>query len=101
MEKTVARICHAEKPVRSLIGKVDKRLQRFIRSAKHVQRSLVVDIDKLIKKLRENVFSYQERRSYRHSKGFERDALADLNMSKCYTWINDHKNKFSSGVKAR
>lgn len=56
-EKTVARICHAEKPV-SLIGKVGKRLQRFIRSAKHVQRSPVVDIDELVKKLMESVFSY-------------------------------------------
>jgi hypothetical protein len=61
-----------------------------------------VDLDELVKKLVENgVFSYQEGRSYRHFKGFERDALANLNMSKCYTWINDHKNKFSSGVKAR
>lgn len=55
----------------------------------------------MVKKQVENsVFSYQEGRSYRHFKGFERDALANLNMSKCYTWINDHKNKFSSGVKA-
>ena len=39
-EKAVTRICRAEKPVRGLIGKVDKSLQRFIRSGKHVQRSL-------------------------------------------------------------
>lgn len=40
-EKAVTRICRAEKPVRGLIGKVDKSLQRFIRSGKHVQRSLM------------------------------------------------------------
>ena len=63
-EKAVTRICPAEKPVRGLIGKVDRSLQRFIRSGKHVQRSPVVDIDELIKKLMENdVFSYQEGRS--------------------------------------
>ena len=47
------------------------------------------------------MFSVIKRDEVRHFKGFERDALGDLNMSKCYTWINDHKNKFSSGVKAR
>lgn len=101
-EKAVTRISQAEKPVKGVIGKVDKLLLRSIRSGKHVQRFPVVDLDELVKKLVENgVFNYQEGRSYRHFKGFERDALANLNMSKCYTWINDHKNKFSSGVKAR
>ena len=101
-EKAVTRICQAEKPVKAVIGKVDKILQRSIRSGKHVQHFPVVDLDELVKKLVENgVFSYKEGRSYRHFKGFERDVLANLDMSKCYTWINDHKNKFSSGVKAR
>ena len=101
-EKAVTRICQAEKPIKAVIGMVDKILQRSIRSGKHVQHFPVVDQDELVKKLVENgVFSYKEGRSYRHLKGFERDVLANLDMSKCYTWINDHKNKFSSGVKAR
>lgn len=101
-EKAVTRICQAEKPVKAVIGKVDQLLQRFIRSGRHVQRFPVVDLDELVKKLSENgVYMYQEGRSYRHFKGFERDALVNFDMSKCYTWINDHKKKLSSGVKAR
>ena len=101
-EKAVSRICHAEKPVRNISGKVDRLLQRFIRSGKHIQRFPVVDLDVLLKKLNESeVFKYQEGRSYRHFKGFERDALVNLDMSKMYAWLNDHKKKFSSGVKAR
>jgi len=95
-EKAGTRISQAEKSVKGVIGKVDKLLQHFIRSGKHVQRFPVVDLNELVKKLVENaVFNYQGR-SYRHFKGFERDALENLNMSKCYTWINYHKNKFSS-----
>ena len=89
-EKAVTRICRAEKPVRGLIGKVDKSLQRFIRSGKHVQRSLM----KWSKSSWRMMFSVIKRDEVT-------DILKDLNMSKCYTWINDHKNKFSSGVKAR
>ena len=101
-EKAVSRICHAEKPVRNISGKVDRLLQRFIRSGKHIQRFPVVDLDVLLKKLNESeVFKYQEGRSYRHFKGFERDALVNLDMSKMYAWLNDHNKKFSSGVKAR
>ena len=81
---------------------MDRLLQRFIRSGKHIQRFPVVDLDVLLKKLNESeVFKYQEGRSYRHFKGFERDALVNLDMSKMYAWLNDHNKKFSSGVKAR
>lgn len=101
-EKAVSRICHAEKPVRNISGKVDRRLQRFIRSGKHIQRFPVVDLDVLLKKLNEReVFKYHEGRSYTHIKGFERDALVNRDMSKMYAWLNDHEKKFSSGVKAR
>ncbi|XP_068719963.1 uncharacterized protein [Montipora capricornis] len=43
-EKAVSRICHAEKPVRNISGKVDRLLQRIIRSGKHIQRFPVVDL---------------------------------------------------------
>ena len=101
-EKAVSRICHAEKPVRTISGKTDKLLQLFICSGRHIQRFPLLDLDELLKKLNESeVFNYQEGRSYRHFKGFKRDALVTLDMSKMYSWLNDHKKKFSSGVKAR
>ena len=42
-EKALSRIYHAEKHVRNISGKVDRLLQRFIRSGKHIQRIPVVD----------------------------------------------------------
>ena len=89
-------------PVRTISGKMDKLLQQFIHSGRHIQCFPLVDLDVLLKKLNESeVFNYQEGRSYRHFKGFKRDALINLGMSKMYSWLNDHKKKFSSGVKAR
>ena len=90
-------ICHAENPVRTISGKMDKHLQRFIRSGRHIQRFPLVDVDVLLKKLNESaVFNYQEGRSYRHFKGFKRDALVNLDTSKMYSWLNDHNKKFRS-----
>lgn len=74
---------------------MDRLLQRFIRSGKHTQRFRVVDLDALLKKLNESeVFKYQEGPSYRQFKGFERDALVNLDMSKMDAWLNGHKKSF-------
>lgn len=76
---------------------MDRLLQRFIRSGKHIQRFPVVDLDVLLNKLNESeVFKYQEGRSYKHFKGFERDALVNLDMSKMYVWLNDHKKSLGN-----
>ena len=56
-EEAATRICHAEKPVRGLIGKVDNSLQHFICSGKNIQRSPVVDTDELIKTSWKMMFS--------------------------------------------
>ena len=46
------------------------------------------------------VFQYQEGRLYRHFLHFQRDPLKNLDMSKDYAWITDHKKKRSLGIKA-
>ena len=101
-EKAVTRIARAENPVRKIMGKIDGTLHRSLRSGKHIQTFPTGDLDELLKSLMQNnVFKYQEGRKYKHFEEFQRDVLEDLEMSKVYSWINDHKKKLSSGSKAR
>ena len=37
------------------------------------------------------IFKYQEGRLYKHFTHFKRDPLKNLDASKVYTWITDHK----------
>lgn len=101
-EHAVTRIARAEKPTRTVFWNIDRSLQRSVRSGKHVATFPVKDLDELVKKLVDKgVFQYQEGRLYRHFLHFQRDPLKNLNMSKVYAWITDHKKKLSLGVKAR
>ena len=101
-ENAVTRIARAEKPARSVLKMIDKSLQCSVRSGKHVSRFPYKDFDELLQKLVDKkVFAYQEGRLYRHFKHFQRDPLRNLDMSKIYAWITDHKKKLSLGVKAR
>ena len=101
-EKAVTRISRAEKPAREITGKVERSLHRFLRSGRHVQHFPTGDLDELLKNLvQNNAFKYQEGRKFKHFKGFQRDVLEHLDMSKAYMWINEHKQKLSSGDKAR
>ena len=101
-ESAVTRIAKAEKPAREVFGKIDKSLQRPVRSGKHTARFPVKDMEDVVKRLVDNrVFKYQEGRVYKHFTNFQRDPLKDLDISKVYMWITDHKKKLSLGVKAR
>ena len=101
-ENAVTRIARAEKPSRAVFGKMDRSLQRSVRSGKHVAQFPVKDLDELVKKLVDkSVFEYQEGRLYRHFLHFQRDPLKNLDTSKLFAWITDHKKKLSLGVKAR
>lgn len=101
-EKSVTRISRAEKSAREITGKIERSLHRFTRSGKHVQHFPSGDMDELLKNLvQNNVFKYQEGRRYNHFKDFQRDVLGHIDMSKVYKWINEHKKKLSSGIKAR
>ena len=101
-EKSVTRISRAEQPAREITSKVERSLHQFVRSGKHVQHFPTGDLDELLKNLvQNNVFKYQEGRKFKHFKEFPRDVLENLDMSKVYTWINEHKKKLSSGDKAR
>ena len=101
-ENAVTRIARAEKPARTVFWNIDRSLHRSVRSGKHVATFPVKDLDELVKKLVDkDVFKYQEGRLYRHFLHFQRDPLKNLEMSKVYAWISDHKKKLSLGIKAR
>ena len=101
-ESAVTRIAKTERPAREVFGKIDKGLQRPVRSGKHTARFPVKDMEDVVKRLVDNrVFKYQEGRVYKHFTNFQRDPLKDLDISKVYMWITDHKKKLSLGVKAR
>jgi hypothetical protein len=101
-ERAVTRIARAEKSVREIIFKVDSSIQYASPSGKHVEHFPQSDFEAIVKRLVDmNVFEYQEGRHYRHFCNFQRDPLHNLNMSGMYEWINEHKKKLSSGIKAR
>jgi len=101
-ENAVTRIARAEKPARTVFWNIDRSLKRSVRSGKHVATFPFKDLDEQVKKLVEKgVFRYQEGRLDRHFLHFQRDPLKNVDMSKVYAWITDHKKKLSLGVKAR
>lgn len=101
-ESAVTRISRAEKSVRDIIFKLDTNFQYAVRSGKHVQHFPKSDCDEIVKRLVEmGVFIHQEGRHYRHFRNFQIDPLKDLDMSQLYRWINDHKRKLATGIKAR
>lgn len=101
-ESAVTRISRAEKAAREIIFKLDTSLQNAVRSGKHVRHFPKSDFDEIVKRLvGMGVFKPQDGRHYRHYRGFERDPLKALDMSRLYKWINDHKKKLALGIKAR
>ena len=101
-ESAVARIAKAEKAAREIFSRVDKNLQHAVRSGKHIARFPDKYMDDIVRGLVEKeVFKYQEGRLYKHFTHFKRDPLKNLDMSKVYAWISDHKKKLSFGVKPR
>ncbi|CAB3978210.1 Hypothetical predicted protein [Paramuricea clavata] len=100
-ESAVTRISRAEKAVRGVINKVDRGLHCAVSSGKHSERSQKSDLEMILKNLQErNIFETEERH-YGHFPNFQRDPILSLDMSQMYKWIEDHKNKFASGLKAR
>ena len=47
----MTRIARAEKPAWAVLGKMDRSLQRSVRSGKNVAQFPVKDLDELVKKL--------------------------------------------------
>ena len=80
-----------------MFGKIDKSLQHAVCSGNHTARFPVKDMEDK----NNRVFKYQEGRVYKHFTNFQPDPVKDLDISKVYVWITDHKKKLSLGVKAR
>ena len=101
-EAAISRICKAESSTSSILGNLDQSLKRHAKSGKHSEPCKEKDLHELIKRAEEmNVFEEKAGRSYNHFCNFKRDRLEELDSSKLYYWINDHKKKLHRGIRAR
>ncbi|KAK3724040.1 hypothetical protein QZH41_020320, partial [Actinostola sp. cb2023] len=101
-EKSVTRICQAEKATRTILQSVDKNLQQVTDPGKHSSVSLERDLSELVKRLvNVKVFDEEIGRQYTHYCNFERDPFKELDISSIYKWINGHKSNVDIGIKAR
>lgn len=104
-ERSVTRICHAEKGTRSILQSLDRNLKLISNSGNHASVSLERDLSQLVKRLVEvQAFEFQQRKEedrYSCFSNFIQDPLQDLELSDVYTWINTHKKYVDTGMKAR
>ena len=88
--------------IANALMKNPKSLKRHAKSGKHSEPCKEKDLHELIKRAEEmNVFEEKAGRSYNHFCNFKRDRLKELDSSKFYYGINDHKQKLHRGIRAR
>lgn len=102
-ERSVSRICKAEKETRAMMEAMDKSLKLASDSGKRSSALLDRDLAELVKRLcNNNVFQCQQRDGqYTCYSGFKRNPFQDLDISNVYNWINLHKKNVDMGIKAR
>ena len=101
-ENAVQRISYARSPTASILGNLDDSIKRQLPSGKHSHGSLERDLNELIKRAFEfKIFSEVDARSYKIFNGFQRDRLANLDVSSLHQWIKKHKKNITWGIRAR
>ena len=101
-ENDVQRISYARSPTASILGNLDDSIKRQLPSGKHSHGSLEMDLNELIKRAFEfKIFSEVDARSYKIFNGFQRDRLANLDVSSLHQWIKKHKKNITWGIRAR
>ena len=101
-ENAVQRIFFARSPTASILGNLDDSIKRQWPSGKHSHGSLQRDLNELIKRAFEfKIFSEVERCSYKIFNSFQRDRLANLDVSSLQQWIKKHKKNTTWGIRAR
>ena len=83
-------------------GVVDQDIKRIRSSGQHTSSSSERDLDELVKRaLETDVFTFSPNRRYQQFTNFERDPFKNLDMTKLYSWINQHKRNIIRGNKSR
>ena len=101
-ENAVQRISYARSPTASILGNLDDSIKWQLPSGKHFHGSLERGLNELIKRAFEfKIFSEVEARSYKIFNGFQRDRLANLDVSSLHQWIKKHKKNITWGIRAR
>ena len=101
-ENAVQRISFARSPTASILGNLDDSIKRQLPSGKHSHGSLQRDLNELIKRAFEfKIFSEVEGHSYKIFNSFQRDRLANLDVSSLHQWIKKHKKNITWGIRVR
>ena len=84
-----------------MAGGVDQDIKRIRSSGRHTSSSTERDLDELVKRaLQTDVFTFSPHQRYQHCTNFERDPFKNLDMTKLYSWINQHKRNIIRGNKS-
>ena len=81
-ENAVQRISYVQSPTASILGNLDDSIKRQLPSGKHSHGSLERDLNELTKRAFEfKIFNEVKARSYKIFNSFQRDRLANLDVS--------------------
>lgn len=101
-DRAVERISHSENGTTEIAGGVDQDIKHIRSSGQHTSSSTERDLDELVKRaLQTDVFTFSPNRRYQHITNFERDPFKNLDITKLYSWINQHGRNIIRGKKSR
>ena len=92
----------ARSPTAAILGNLDESIKRQFPSGKHSHGNLQRDLNELINRAFEfKIFSEVKGRSYKIFNSFQRDRLANLDVSRLHQWIKKHKKNITWGIRER
>lgn len=101
-QRSLDRICRSLGISSDLMNNYDRNLSIHKRSSKHVKKSTNNDMRKIVNELNTNeAFTFTPGRRYRYYTGIQPSLLCGFDMSKMFSWINDHKRYMILNRRAR
>ena len=100
--KSIDRICNSLKITKTLMQNFESDVQMYKTSGKHVQKSVVQDLQTVVKELvHEQALIRIPGRIYRYYTRMKSSLLAGFDINKMFSWINDHKRYILQQRRAR
>ena len=101
-KKSLDRVCHSLGITSSLIKNYDNNMSVFNRAGRHVKKSTVGDLEKIVNELVINkAFTCTPGRRYSCFSHVKPSLLTGFDMQKMFLWINAHKKYMILNRKAR
>ena len=100
--KCVDRYCRAIDVTKSVLDNFDYECEVICRSGKHVARSTLPDLEKIVGELQsQSAFKWTPGRNYDHYRNIESSILDNFDLQDLFRWINQHKRNIEMMKKAR